>query len=88
MTDIIARANALLSDLQTGAEVDRGAIVAVLSDLVLDHADARRDILLQAARLRALESENATLQRQLTELRTQVIDALSSAGPAEDERSA
>lgn len=79
MTDVIARANALLSDLQTGAEVDRAAIVAVLSDLVLDHADARRDI--QAARLRALESELATLQGQ-------VIAALSSAGPevGEDER--
>lgn len=82
MTDIITRANALISDLQAGAEVDRRAIVAVLSDLVLDHADARRDVLLQAARLRALESELATLQAS-------VVAAMSDAGPApEDERTA
>lgn len=83
MTDIIARANALISDLQAGADVDRPAIVAVLSDLILDHADARRDILLQAARLRAVESELATLKAS-------VVAAMSSAGPevAEDERSA
>jgi hypothetical protein len=81
MTDIITRANALLSDLQTGGDVDWTEIVAVLSDLILDHADARRDVLLQAARLAALESELATLQAS-------VVAALSSAGPevGEDER--
>lgn len=46
-----------------------------------DLADARRDVMLQAARLAALESELATLQAS-------VINALSSAGPeaTEDER--
>lgn len=81
MTDIITRANALVSDLQTGRDVDRAAIVALLSDLILDHADARRDVLLQAARLKALESELATLQAS-------IVAPLSSAGPevGEDER--
>ena len=81
MSDVITRANALISDLQTGGEVDRPALVGVLSDLVLDHADARRDVLLQSARLRALESELATLQAS-------IVAAMSDAGPevGEDER--
>lgn len=81
MTDIITRANAMLSDLQSGRTVERSRIVAVLSDLILDHADARRDVLLQAARIKALESELATLQAS-------IVAAMSDAGPevGEDER--
>lgn len=88
MTDIITRANALLGNLQTGGDLDRAAIAAVLSDLILDHADARNTILLQVGRLRALESENALLQGELDRLRSNVVAALSGAGPevGEDER--
>lgn len=52
-----------------------------LEALELEYAEAKRDVLLQAARLAALESELATLQAS-------VVDAMSSAGPEvpEDER--
>ena len=48
--------------------------------LAAENAEAKAAVLLQAARLRALESELATLQAS-------VVAALSSAGPGEDERS-
>lgn len=56
--------------------------------LAAENAEARADILRQAARIAALESENAVLQRELDRLRSQVVAALSSAGPevGEDER--
>lgn len=81
----LERANLLLHRLRTRGVDSLGAsridIIAVLHDLIQDHADACNTVLLQAARLSALESELATLQAS-------VVDALSSAGPevSEDER--
>lgn len=56
--------------------------------LAAENAEVKADVLRQAARIAALESENAVLQRELDRLRSQVVDALSSAGPevGEDER--
>lgn len=55
--------------------------LAAAADLHDQHEQAKRDILLQAARLQALESELATLKAS-------VVDAMSAAGPEvpEDER--
>lgn len=80
----LERANLLVHELRSGMEYSGTSpahIIAILHDLIQDHADACNTILLQAARLRALESELTTLQAS-------VVDALSSAGPevGEDER--
>lgn len=58
-----------------------GALATAARDAAADLEQARRDVLLQAARLRALESE-------VTTLKASIVDALSSAGPevGEDER--
>lgn len=81
----LERANLLLDELRAGMEYSGTSpahIIAVLHDLIQDHADATHTILLQVTRLRALESELATLQAQ-------VVAAMSDAGPApEDERTA
>ena len=81
VSDVIKRAEAQLALLRAGPREQWGALIDVLADLISDLSDAQRDVLLQAARLRALESELATLQAS-------VVDAMSSAGPAEDERTA
>lgn len=78
------RANLLLDELRSGAGCapgDRATIISVLSALIQDHADATHTILLQAARLRALESDLATMQASM-------VAAMSDAGPevGEDER--
>ena len=82
----LEHANVLLDELRSGAGCapsDRATIISILSALIQDRADACNTILLQAARLRALESELATLH-------SQIVAAMSDAGPEapEDERSA
>lgn len=73
----IARTRNNLSAMADQLEAARTRIAEQDRDL----AEARRDVMLQAARLAALESELATLKAS-------VINALSSAGPEvpEDER--
>jgi len=73
----LAHANALVHELRVGLDysgTQRPAIIKTVSALIAWAA--------------ALEHENAALYRQLTELRAQVVAALSSAGPevGEDER--
>lgn len=77
LQQIANRAEANLHAMADQLEGARARIAEQDRDL----ADARRDVMLQAARLAALESELATLKAS-------VINALSSAGPEvpEDER--
>jgi hypothetical protein len=87
----LAHANALVFELRSGLDysgTQRPAIIKTVSDLIAwatelesDHAEAKDTILLQVARLAALESKLATLQAS-------IVAALSSAGPevGEDER--